>query len=881
MLTRFFSFWRNLFRKSRLDADLDREVRAYVDMLAEEKMQAGMSPEEARRAAFIELGGVEQVKEQVRDVRVGIFLDTLWQDLRYGFRTLTRSPGFTLVAAAALALGIGANTAIFSIVYGVLFRPLPYPDADRVALVYMRFSPQNSERGTMSQADFFDWRAQNRAFEEPAAFMYDRFDLTGTAEPEQVLGARVTAGFFSALEVRPLLGRLLLTGEDQPSAGSVAVIGEALWRRRFRADPNAIGQAITLDGSKYTIVGVMASTFHFPQPESELWTNLILEPPTRRGPFFYRGLGRLKPGVTIEQAQAETNTIGKRIEQANPHNYVHLTMPVVPLRAALASGVRLGLLVMFGAVGLVLLIAIVNVSNLLLARASTREREMAVRLSLGAGRARVVRQLLTENALLALFGGLAGLLLAYAGIQLLRVWNPGRLPRIDDIRLDGRVLAFTFVVSVVTGILFGLAPALQSSRTDLNTSLKEGGRSGTAGSARRRTLNALVVAEIALSLTLLIGAGLLLRSFNLLQQVNPGFQAPPERILTLQISPSASKYADERTGIAFYQRLLERVRHLPGVVSAGIADSLPPNRQADMDTFVIEGEPFEGGDIHPALTAPHVSPEYFPALGIPLIEGRYFTERDTGDSTRVTIISATMARRYFSGSSPIGRRFKQSTGPPTPYTPFMEIVGVVGDTKYGGLDGESEATYYLPYTQNFDSRTYLVVRSAISAASLAPAVRREIGAVDKDTVVNQVSTMEQAIFASVAQPRFRTLLLGAFAAIALLLAAIGIYGVIAYTVVQRTHEIGIRMALGAQRSHVLGMVMRRGAALALAGTALGFAGALILTRMLSSLLFGISTTDPATFAAASLGLLGVALAASFIPARRATRIDPILAVRYE
>lgn len=869
---------RNLLRKRRIECELDEEVRGYVELLADRNVKAGMASEEARRAALLEAGGVEQIKEQVRDVKAGVFVETLWRDTRYAARALTRAPGFTIVAVLTLALSIGANTAIFSLVNGVLFRPLPFPEPERLAMVFLHFSPQNNERGNLSSADFVDWSAQNHAFEQPAIFSSNRFDVSGVGEPEQVIGTIVTAGFFSTLRVEPLLGRLLLPGEDKPGSGRVVVLGESLWKRRFGGAGSVIGQAINLNGARCTVIGVIPSAFHFPRAESELWTNFVVEPPKRRGPFFFKGLARLKPGVTLEKAQAETNAIGRRIESENPSSYSNLRLPVVPLREALVGNLRPALLVIFGAVVLLLLIASANVATLLLSRASGREHEMAVRLSLGAGRRRLVRQLLTESVLLALVGGAIGLLLAFFAIDLLRLWNPGNLPRMDEIRLDGRVLAFTLLVSFAAGVLFGLAPALQSSRGELSATLKEAGRSSSAGVSRQRMRAALVVAEVALSLMLLIGAGLLLRSFLLLERVELGFRVPAQNILTAQVSPSRSKYSDERSGIGFYQRVLDEVRRLPGVESAAISDSLPPDREADDDTFQIEGQAWTS-EAFPSTPVVAASPDYFRTLGLPLLRGRVFNEHDAADSPQVTILSEAMARRYFAGQDPVGKRIRQSG--PNLSNPWMEIVGVVGDTKYFGMDRDSGNAYYRPHSQAFDLRTFVVVHSSLSAASLLPAVRGAIRSLDADAVITQAGTMDQAIFDSIARPRFRSGLVGIFASVALLLAAIGMYGVIAYSVSQRTHEIGIRMALGAHSSDVLRLVVRQGATLALVGVGIGTVAALALTRLLSSLLFAISATDPLTFVAVSLGLIAVALLASYIPGRRATRIDPLEALRYQ
>jgi len=879
ILPRLASLWRNLSRKAGVERDLDEELAAYLDLLAEEKMRMGMDPAAARRAARIEAGGVEQLKERVRGARIGAFADTLLLDLRYGARLLARSPGFAAVAVLALALGIGANTAISSVIYGVLLRPLPYPEAGRLVMVSRHFARSTFPYGNLCLADYLDWRAGNRAFEDPAAWNRRRFDLTGATEPEQVSGAEVTAGFFAALRVRPLLGRVFGAGEDGPAKQRLAVLSESLWRRRFGGNPGVIGQAVDLDGNRSTVVGVMPSAFHFPRPDSEVWTNLVFDAPTRRGPFFYRGLARLKPGVTLTQAQAELDAIARRIELADPRTS-HLTFPVVPLREAIVGDARPALLVLFGAVSLVLLIAAVNVANLLLARATAREREMAVRLGLGAGRARLLRQLLTESGLLALLGGAAGVAVAALGLALLRAWNPGNLPRIQEVHLDARVLGLTLLVSLLTGILFGLAPALQSSRADLAPMLKEGGRGNSASAGSRRTRAALVVAEIALSLLLLAGAALFLRSFVRLQQVETGLLVPAARVLTMQISPSAAKYRDDKSRIAFYDRLLERVRQLPGVAAAAVSDSLPPDREGDADTYVIAGRPLAPGELNPIVSAPTVSADYFRTLGIPLLKGRLFDERDKLDAPPVAIISEGMARRDFAGQDPIGQRIKRS-GPEFSASPYMEIVGVVGNTRYLGLASALDAVYYEPLPQNAGRKLFLAVRSAAAAASLAPMVRREIRTVDQDAVVTAVATMEQALSDAVAQPRFRTVLLAAFAAVALLLAAIGIYGVIAWSVAQRTHEIGVRMALGARRSDVLRLVVGQGAHLALAGIGLGLAGAFAVTRVLANLLFGVSATDPLTFILVPLLLAAVALAASLIPAQRAAMIDPHVALKYE
>jgi putative ABC transport system permease protein len=879
-LSHLASFWRNLFTRPRLDRDLDDELSAYLDHLTDEKSGDGMGAADARRAARIELGGMEQIKEEVRQVRTGRMLEELLRDLRYGMRMLRKNPTFTIVAVLALALGIGANTAMFSVAYGILARPLPYAQADRVAVVFMNYAPRDFVFGTMCIRDYLMWKQNNHAFEEPTIFTSTRMDIGGKeGVPEQVQGAAVTAGFFSTLGVQPLLGRTFIAGEDQPGAGSRAVLGESIWRRRFGASSAVLGRTILVRGAPATVIGVMPGPFQFPRRDTKIWTNLPLNPPTRYGPWFYRGVARLKPGVTLPQAQAEVNNIGLRMVQQNPY-YKRVTLPVLSLRDALL-GVTLkpAILVLAGAVGLVLLIAVVNVANLMLARATVREREMALRLSLGAGRGRLVRQLLTESVLLAVMGGVAGLALAWGGIELIRAWNPGDLPLIDAVRLDGGALGFMLLVSMLTGILFGLAPALECARADLNSTLKEGGRAGAASRSRGRARAALVVFEIAVSLMLLVGAGLLLRSFVNLQRVTGGFAAPPRQILTMLISPGSRKYRDAPAGLAFYDEVLRHARNVPGVEMAAITDSLPPDRQGDADSFGIEGQTLAPGELNPIISDVTAGPDFFRALGIPLLKGRYFTDHDDRNSALVTIVSEGFVRRFLPNQEAIGKRIRQSG--PDLGNKWMEIVGVVGNVKYLGLNVDTDPAYYMPFAQSYGPWMFLAVRSSGDAAGMAAALRRDIQAIDPDVTLAQIGTMEQALALSVSQPRFDTMLLALFAGIALLLAGVGIYGLIAYSVAQRTHEIGVRMALGAAQADVVRMVVRQGASLAGVGIALGLGGAFALTHLLKAMLFGIGVTDALTFAAAPVGMMLVVLLATFLPALRATRISPVVALRYE
>jgi putative ABC transport system permease protein len=880
-VSRVASLARNLFTRRRVEQDLDRELQSYLDELTDEKRRSGMDAAAARRAARLELGGMVQVKEQVREVRTGQMMEELLQDLRYGLRTLRRNPAFTAVAVFALALGIGVNTAMFSVAYGVLLRPLPYPDADRIQVVSMRYFPRDFAFGTLCMRDYLMWREHNRAFEDPVLVGALRMDIGGQeGPPEQVLGANVTAGFFSTLGAPPLIGRTFAAGEDRPGAPSLAVLGESIWRRRFASNPGVLGRTILVNGVPSTVIGVVAAGFQFPRRESEVWTNLPLNPPTRYGPWFYRGLARLKRGITARQAQAELDQIALRMMEQNPQ-YKRLQLPIRSLRdTMLGATLKPAILVLLGAVGLVLLIAVVNVANLMLARASVREREMALRLSLGAGRGRVVRQLLVESVLLSGMGGLAGLLLAKGGVDLVHAWNPAGLPLLDSVRLDWTALAFTVVVSALTGILFGLVPARESARADLNTTLKEGGR-GSAGAARSRgrMRSALVISEIAISLMLLVGAGLLIRSFVNLQRENGGFEAPPPQVATMMVSPANRKYRDPAAGAAFYDEVLRRARSVPGVEAASLTSSLPPDRQGDADTFGIEGQNLPAGELNPVVSDVVVTPDFFRTLRIPLVRGRAFDDHDTAASDPVAIVSEAFARRFFPGQAPLGQRIRASG--PGSGNPWMRIVGVVGNVKYLGLTADTGPAYYMPFSQAFLSRMYLAVRTSRDAARVTGALRQSVRAADPAVTLAQLGTMEEQMQRTVSQPRFDTTLLALFAAIALLLAAVGIYGLIAYSVAQRTHEIGVRVALGAARADVVWMVVRQGAMLAAAGMAIGLAGAFALTRLLGTLVFGVGVTDAATFAAAPIALALVVLFATLVPAVRATRVSPIVALRYE
>ncbi len=800
---------------------------------------------------------------------------TALQDLRYGLRMLRQKPGFTMVAVIALAIGIGANTAIFSAVNAILLRPLPYDAPDRLVYIWDSNPSIGFPRFSSSALNFSDWRRQSKSFEYLCALLSWNLNMTGRGEPERLQGARASADIFPMLGVKPLLGRTFLPEEDQAGKNRVVLLSEVLWQRRFGADRNVIGQAITLNGESYTIIGIIPPEFRVPN-QSELWIPAALdELQLRRGNHLLGVMARLKPDVTIEQAQTEMSGIARNLELQYPDTNKGWGVRIVPLsEAVIGDTIKPALWVLLAAVGFLLLIASANVANLLLARAATRQREIAIRTALGASRWRVFRQLLTESILLALVGGVLGLLIGVWGIDLLTSLNPDRIPRVEEIGIDRQVLGFTLLVSVLTGIIFGLAPALQGSKPDLNESLKEGGK-GTVTSRRgNRMRSLLVVSEIALSLVLLVGAGLMVRSFARLQQVRLGFN--PENLLTMAISLPQAKYSEANQREAFYRSLLERVATLPGVQSTAVIDPLPLAGDTVWE-FFIEGRPLGPSNQGYNTNFRRCSPDYFRTMGMTLLKGRHFTEQDTPQSEQVAIINETMARQFFSNEDPLGKRisFSGLEGP------WHTIVGVVVDVRHAALNAEVGLELYRPFAQSPNMTTSLVVRSALDANSIAGAIRKEVQNLDPDQPVYSVRPMEQIIANTIAPQRTNTLLLGVFAVIALLMAAVGIYSVMAYTVTQRTHEIGVRMALGARRGDVLRLVVKQGLVLAVAGVGIGLTASFTLTRMMKSLLFGVSAGDPVTFGLIALLLIFVALLACIVPARRAAKVDPIVALRYE
>ncbi|HKC62947.1 MAG TPA: ABC transporter permease, partial [Pyrinomonadaceae bacterium] len=785
----------------------------------------------------------------------------IWQDLRYGWKMLLKRPVFTLVVVLTLALGIGATSAIFSVVNAVLLRPLPYPQAEQI--VYFRGvnASQGISRSNISAPDYIDWKKQNDTFAEIAVFFTGGTIITGADEPERVPRASVSASFFSVLGVQPVLGRAFLSEEDQPNSEPVAVLSYGLWKRRFGSDANIINHKIDLSGRSVTVVGVMPAGYEYPE-QTQIWTSLPLNiSKENRDNRSLEAIGRIKPDVSLKQAQAQISAINARLGQSYTETNKGWDVELVRLHDLLVGDVRPSLLILLCAVAFVLLIACANVANLLLARATARQKEMAVRKALGASRARVVRQLLTESLLLSLMGGTLGLLLSVWLVDLLVAISPADTPRFNEIKLDYRVLGFTLIISCLTGLLFGLAPALRSSKIDLNETLKEGGRGGGESRRSNRLRSLLIVSEIALSLMLLVGAGLLIRSFQNLREVKPGFT--PNHVLTMLVSLPYAKYHEDQQRTDFYRQLVERVEALPGVESAGVVLNLPLNGGGFPlgRAFIREGRPMT---IDEAANAMYLvaSPDYFRAMKIPLLAGRNFNDRDTKNSPMVVIINETMARRYFgSKEEAIGKRITIWRDEKFP----REIVGVVGDTKVSTLDEDATPQMYVANTQDETwGLMALVVRTSGEPTQMTSAVRREVWAIDKDQPVYNVKTMDDVVMNSVGSRRVSMLLFSVFAALALVLAALGIYGVMAYSVAQRTHEIGIRLALGAQGSDVLRLVIRQGMMLTFFGAAIGLIASFVLTRLMSSLLFGVTTHDPLTFAGVTLLLAAVALVACLI-----------------
>ena len=863
-----------LFGQGKRDRELAEELESHLQMHIEDNLKAGLSPGEARRRALIELGGVEQTKEDVRRQRGVPLLEDLWKDLRYGARMLRREPGFTFVAVVTMALGIGANAAIFSVVNTVLLRPLPYEAADRLVWVWDINPAIGLHRSPSSGPNFDDWRRQTTSFEYLAAFTGWSFNLTEVGEPERLQGAMASPHLFPMLGVSPVIGRLFTPEEEEAGRQRVAVISHGLWQRRFGADPDVISRPVILNDESYTIVGVMPPDFRIPY-QAEVWTPLamdVLRP--GRGSHFLNVIARLQPGVSIGQAQTEMDNVAEELQRQHPGSNTGWGVELEPLHQRLVGEVKLALWVLFVAVGFVLLNACVNVANLLLARASSRRKEVAIRTALGAGRARLVRQFLAEVMLLALAGGECGILLAYWGVDLLVALSPRNLPRAEEVGLDARVLLFTLAVSVITGLGFGLVPALTGSRVDLHESLKEGARAAAPGPRRGRARGLLVVSEIALAVVLLVGAGLMFKSLLRLNEADLGFD--PEGVLTMHISLPQAKYSERKRQAAFCEELLRRVSRLPGVQAVGTVSPLPLTGEATQE-FFVEGRPLPAPNQGYSTNLQLCSPDYFRAMRIPLVRGRLFDERDTDKSPPVVIINETFARRFWPDEDPLGKRVSLSG----PKGPWSEVVGVARDTRHQRLEAEAGLQAYRPYAQSPIPYVALVARSDSDPSAVAGSIKSEVLALDAGLPVYAVRPMREVIHRTLAPRRLQLTLLGVFAAIALTLAAVGIYGVMSYTVSQRRHEIQIRMALGAQVGDVLTLVIGQGMRLALSGLALGLTGAFGLTRLIESLLYGVSAADPRTYIEIALLLTTVSLAACYLPARRATRLGPSGSMRSE
>ncbi|HEX8651043.1 MAG TPA: ABC transporter permease [Pyrinomonadaceae bacterium] len=870
---------RGMLFRGRLDRDLEDEIRSHLEMQAEDNVRRGMTPQEARYAASRQFGGVEQVKEIYRERRGLPHVETTLQDMRYSARMLRKSPGFTVVVVLTLALGIGINTAIFSVVNGILLRPLPYKDPKGIVTLWQRNTQSGAEREPISPANFVDYRDRNRVFEQVSALRPYGLDYTGSGEPETFHAWLVTAGFFDILGAGALHGRTFLLNEYEPGNEQVVVLGYGLWQSRFGADPGIIGQKLILDGKPHTVIGIMPKEFHYLDKRGIIAPFILSESESkRRGATYLQVIARLRSGITPEQAQADMSAVAAQLAQEYPQTNREMGATVIPLSEQMLGRVRPALLILLGAVAFVLLIACANVANLMLARTSVRRKEFAVRAALGAARARLIKQLLTESLILALLGCVGGILLAGWSVGAILAISPGNLPRAEQVGIDGRILLFALGLSILTAICFGLAPALKFSNPDLQEAIKEGGRVEGTRVIRQRMRGFLVIAQFALALILLIGAGLLIRSFARLLQVDPGFKS--DKTIALQVHVY-DQYPSPQQQVAFFEQALDKITSLPGVEAAGAASAPPFIGEGSIEIesdFTIEGEAVTSPEQAPTAYHTVVTSGYFHALSIPLIRGRFFDKFDRADGVPVALINETMARKYFPGENPIGKKIvvRRLTEPVA-----REIVGVVGDVRHTGLDSAPRPEIFLHHQQvPFGSMTF-VIRTQNDPQTLIAAVKNEVWAINRNLPFYSVATMDHLVSESLKEKRFSLLLLGSFAAIALVLAGVGIYGVVSFTTSQRTHEIGVRMALGARPGDIARMVIGEGLLFSLMGVAVGLLGALILTRFLKSLLFGVTVTDPMTFAVIPSLLVVVALIASYLPARKATKVDPTIALRYE
>ena len=874
-------------------ADVDDELRFHLEMRQREYEARGLSPADARRVAHERFGDVARVegelwahdyrRERVRQRRE--WMGDLVQDLRYGLRGLRRAPGFTAVAALTLALGIGATTAIFSVVNAVVLRPLPYRDAERVVMVWMDNRPQRMPEDIHSWPNFADLRAQGTIFAHLAAYYPGGYNLTGgcaeggsACEPQRVAAGVTTADLFDVLGVRPAIGRPFEAAEEVQGKDGVVVISHGLWTRMFGADPGAVGRTVRLNGRERTVIGVMPRGFAFPSAQTELWVPLVLPPQAReaRGSFGLYVVGRLAPGVSLERAKRDVATVWGRLQQQyaeaiGPYGVNLVALP----EQVVGRSLRTALWVMLGAVAAVLLIGCANVANLLLSRAAVREREVSVRLALGASRRRLVRQLLTESVLLATIGGVLGVALAWGGMRALTRLAPADIPRLDEVRLDAPVLAAAVLAVALAGIAFGLAPAMQASRPGLVASLREGGRGGTSGQRGNRTRQLLAGAQVALVVVLLTGAGLLIRSFVELQRVELGFR--PDHLLTMRVSLPGAKYPQDAHRTGFFQSLVERVGALPGVQGVAATSSIFLSQTPNSTVFTVEGRTATPEERRIEVPIDAVTPEYFRVMGVPLVRGRAFTAQDRDSAPPVAIINANMARRFWPNEDAVGKRFKY--GGPTSPAPWLTVVGVVGDMRRTGLDAPVRYETFLPHAQAADNGMTLVVRTTRDPLAVAPAVRGAVRALDPDQPVFEVRSMDELLSSRVAQRRFSMTLLGTFAALALALGVVGVYGVTSYLVAQRAREVGLRMALGAEPRQLVRMVVGQGMRVAAVGIVLGLVGALGVARVMASLLYGVRPTDVASLLGATAVLALATLVANYVPARRAARVDPLVSLR--
>ena len=876
------SWWNrlgNLLRREDLGRELDEELQFHIDSRLRDNLKAGMTEEEARRDARRRFGNWTLAKERTHETDIIVTLQTVGQDLRYALRSLRKSPGFTALAVLAMALGIGANTAVFTVVNGVLLRPLPLVQPERLFLIsYMpRIGPLAGRPG-LSDQDYLEFQRRTHAFERMTMFSGGQVTLTGAGDAVRAQMGLVTASFFPVLGVDPAMGRTFTGQEEKRGFRGVVVLSEALWRSRFAADPKILGQTITLDGIKHSVIGVMPAGFAFPD-DAQLWLPLGVDV----GPgasAFRRAFGRLRPSVTRQQAQAEWKTLAPQLTHAPEEHRDGWVAEVLPLQDLLVGRIRKSLLIFMGAVAFVLLIACANVANLLLMKGSLRRQEMAVRTALGAPRGRLIRQLLTESAMLSLGGAIAGLLLAIFGVRALLALAPaGIIPRAAEVHLDATVIGFALGLGSVTGILFGLLPAVQATGRELRTFLGQGGRAVTGRSEGLRSL--LVVSEIALTLVLLTGAGLLLKSFLRMRAVDPGFRA--ENVLTMTVDLPESLYNTTARVQAFHARTLAKLSDLPGVLAAGAVNFLPLNGPLMWGHFhIYGGRPMPPGYM---LDKPAVSPEYFRVMGMPLLSGRAFSGQDSSTAPGVVIVSQSVARTFWPGGDALGQRITLEDHPKPEHEDWRTIIGVVDDVRQQSLTEKAHPAIYQPYTQvkkaEFLSGMTFAVRTAAQPASMATAMRGVLREVDRNQPVQSIAAMTDLVAKTTAEPQFQTRLIAIFAMLALLLAAIGMYGVLACAVAERTREIGIRMALGAEKNDITRMLLRRSLLLVSAGVALGVAGALAVTRVLAKLLFEVKPSDPATFLGVAALLVAVALLAGLLPARRATRVDPLIALRWE